>query len=52
MKKPTLVMTIMKEDIGYSAYTFVKPFLYSISKMCIRDSATGVLAQPDCSGYP
>lgn len=31
MKKPKLVMTIMKEDIGYSAYTFVKPFLYSIS---------------------
>jgi len=31
MKKPKLVMTIMKENIGYSAYTFVKPFLYSIS---------------------
>jgi hypothetical protein len=26
MRKPKIVMTIMKEDIGYSAYAYIKPY--------------------------
>ena len=26
MKKPKVVMTIMKEDVGYSAYAYIKPY--------------------------
>ena len=26
MKRPKIVMTIMKEDVGYSAYTYIKPY--------------------------